>query len=298
MAQEFVGFVPGLLGVEDFVEHDRTPDKVTMLKNAHANPKFMPYQYRHNRAPTYNEMCLDVALNIIAQQKRTRTNGKIIASSVGAAVLRGALHHLASAGHPMPDVILIGPVWDIAATVDKRAGKNNVASLLSGKIPALPMEVSGKGAGTFMLTRAFYEQARAATRRPLPPLPSLTILTSKDDVFCDEANARAIAAGVQTTYSSPVIHLWDGGHNDTGLERDNDVLLALSRTLRRPKLGDMAANVWDRFDGTSLAHWRKRDSLKALLAPFNNGTLSPEEERLTRAKLNIMRRIRVAPANI
>lgn len=265
---------------------------MAMLEEAQAVPHLISYQTRANRSPSYNEMCEKVANQIIELQKTNGTNGKIIASSVGALVLRGALHILNDGGYPLPDIILVGPVWDLKATVEKLTKGQGFAALEAGH--SLPLKVSGN-AGTFPLKPKFFWEALTVAMRPMPRIPSLTILTSKDDVYCNEVEARAIANSFKTNHGKPRIKIWDGGHNDSGIERDNDVLLALSRALRMPNPVEMLTNVWDRFDGTRRGHWQKRAYFKKILDPYRDGLQSREEEKLTRAKLNIARRIRVAP---
>lgn len=291
MKKEFVGFVPGLLGVEDFVDY-KEPEKLSLLRSAFAEPVFMPYQTADKRAPDYDTMCLIVKNAIVDQQRINGTNGKIIASSVGAAVLLGALQLLKEGKHPLPDVILIGPVWDIPQTVKKMAGAH-VNSLLDGKIKSLPIPVTGVNAGSFPLTKEYFLQAQKALAKPLPQVPSLTILTSEDDQFCPPKQAQDIISAAAPKIDGGVV-VWQGGHNENNTSRDNDILIALSRTLHLPNPLRMLANIWDRFDGSSAPHYLKRRAFREIRMTTPE-LLTPAEKQLKDARLNIMRRMRINP---
>lgn len=293
MAKQFVGFVPGLMGHEDHIDFSRPSEKFTMLQKAWAEPKLMAYQTADNRVPDYNTMARNVADEIIKQQKATGGNGKIVASSVGAGVLRGALILMAEEGHKMPDVVLIGPVWNIGETVTNMVGVQTVRALLSGQTGPLPMPVSGENAGTFPLNNLFLEQALAAAAKPLPKLPSLTILTGADDKFCNAEGAGDILKSVPAERAD--LKIWEGGHNVNDAGRDNDILFTLSRTLRQPNMFSKLMNVADRHHGRSIRHRQKNAAILSLENKLANRQIPATDYEMTRARLNIMRRIRVAP---
>lgn len=212
----FVLFIPGLKGSKSL--HLGTPETPVPESNqgaVHRAAKenktdfFAPgYQSLTNSYPFLSEMGDTVANHLKTLQQTYDRRGLVIASSVGAGVLLQALNQSASY-YPLPDVILIKPVYDPLSSIEGYMGttdhgKTALAALKGRKIERIPLPISGsdtqknaQSGDSFMLTRTHLEDPRAlrlsnnwetATKNLEGKLsgrkiPNMKILLAGDDPF-------------------------------------------------------------------------------------------------------------------